>query len=92
MRRREFIAGLGTAAAFPLAAQAQQPRLPVIGHLGPTTKDASSEVSAAVGRGLAATGFIEGQNLAIEHRWAIQGHAHDRLDSGFGRRGPPRND
>jgi putative ABC transport system substrate-binding protein len=69
MRRRAFIAGLGSAAAWPVAARAQQPSVPVIGWL--------SEGSGASGvnlphflRGLADGGYIEGRNVAIEYRWA----------------------
>jgi putative ABC transport system substrate-binding protein len=73
--RREFIAGLGGAAVtLPLAAcdqqSAQQPAVPVIGYLGVATPDVAREVVAAFRRGLANTGYIEGQNLAVEYRWA----------------------
>src|SRR5262245_366735 len=68
MRRREFVILLGGSAAawWPLAARAQQP---VIGYLSARTPDDSVEVLAEFRRGLAETGFVEGQNLAIEYRW-----------------------
>jgi hypothetical protein len=68
MRRREFIAGLGGAAvALPLAAQAQQPALPVVGL---RTPEAAEPLTAAFRGGLAETGFVEGRNVAIEYRYA----------------------
>jgi putative tryptophan/tyrosine transport system substrate-binding protein len=73
MRRRDFIAGLGTAAAWPLAAQAQQRPLPVIGYLSGRSPGDSVEVLADFRRGLRETGYIEGQNVAIEYRW-VEGH------------------
>jgi putative ABC transport system substrate-binding protein len=78
MRRREFI-GLvgGAAAAWPLAARAQRPSMPVIGYLSARTPEDSVEVLAASRRGLAEIGFVEGQNVAIEFRW-LEGH-NDRL-------------
>jgi len=74
MRRRDFIAGLGSAAAWPVVAQAQQPAVPVVGLLG--AQGLAAQV-AAVRQGLRELGFIEGQNLAIEYRWA--GDQYDRL-------------
>jgi putative ABC transport system substrate-binding protein len=74
MRRRDFIAALGgTAAAWPRAARAQQPALPVIGFLGGT--DASGYV-AAFRKGLGETGFVEGQNVTVEYH-PLEGY--DRL-------------
>jgi putative ABC transport system substrate-binding protein len=71
MRRRDFIALLGGAAAFaPLAARAQQPTLPVIGYLGTTSRGKDDRALAAFGQGLKQAGFVEGQNVAIEYRWA----------------------
>jgi putative ABC transport system substrate-binding protein len=76
MRRREFITLLGAVAATPFAAHAQQ-AMPVIGFLDSGASAGMTANLAAFHRGLAETGFTEGQNLAIEYRWA-QGH-YDRL-------------
>lgn len=71
MRRREFIAGLTGAAAWPLAAPAQQPKTPVIGLLNAVSFEGPYAVPvAAIRQGLQETGFVEGQNLAIEYRTA----------------------
>jgi putative ABC transport system substrate-binding protein len=70
LRRREFIAALGGAAAWPLAARAQQPRVPVIGYLSGRSAESDAPMLAAVRGGLNATGYVEGQNLAIESRFA----------------------
>ena len=74
MRRRELLAALGSAAvAWPLAARAQQPAMPVVGFLGSVSPDLYAIRLRAFHQGLKEQGFVEGQNLAIEYRWA-EGH------------------
>src|SRR6516225_11148132 len=70
MRRREFIAGLGSAAAWPVVAQAQQQAVPVIGYLEIGTPLVAADDVAAFREGLGQAGYIDGRNLAIEYRWA----------------------
>jgi putative tryptophan/tyrosine transport system substrate-binding protein len=71
MRRREFIALLGgTAAAWPLAARSEQPAMPVIGFMSGRAAEDSAHLVSAFRQGLAETGFVEGQTVTIEFRWA----------------------
>jgi putative ABC transport system substrate-binding protein len=70
MRRREFIAGLGSAAACPLASHAQQAAMPMIGYLSAQSADDTRIFTVAFLQGLKETGYVEGQNVAVEYRWA----------------------
>jgi putative ABC transport system substrate-binding protein len=70
-KRREFMALLGVAGvAWPLAAQAQQATVPVVGFMSARSPETSVDLLAAFRRGLAESGFVEGQNVAIEFRWS----------------------
>jgi putative tryptophan/tyrosine transport system substrate-binding protein len=77
MRRREFIAGFGAAAAWPIVARGQEKLVPVIGFLNTQSADTFTPEVAAFQKGLNETGYIEGQNVTVEYRWA-DGH-YERL-------------
>jgi putative tryptophan/tyrosine transport system substrate-binding protein len=81
MRRREFIAVLGSAAALPLAVRAQQPPPQIIGYLSTSPQSAKTEdldtPTSPFGRGLSELGYVVGRNVSIEHRWAE--NQYDRL-------------
>ena len=77
MKRRDFLALLGGAAAWPLAARGQQPAMPVVGFLSTRASGDDLHLVAAVRRGLRETGFIEDQNVAFEYRFAV--NQNDRL-------------
>src|SRR5262245_50486313 len=70
MRRREFIAGLGGAAVWPLVARAQQSSVPVVGFLSSRSPEDSVYVLDAFRKGLRETGYVDGHNVTFEFRWA----------------------
>ena len=77
MRRREFISAIAGATAWPLTARAQQPTAPLIGYLSARSPNDTKHLLAAFKSGLAQHGYVEGQNISIEYRWALG--KYDRL-------------
>jgi putative tryptophan/tyrosine transport system substrate-binding protein len=77
MMRREFIRLVGAAAVWPVVARGQQPAMPIIGYLNASSTAINPEFLQAFRQGLAETGYVEGQNVMIEYRWAAD--QYDRL-------------
>ena len=77
MKRRTFIAGLGSAAAWPVVVRAQQSAMPVVGFVNSGSADTSAGFVAAFRKGLGETGYVDGQNVIVEYQW-LEGQ-YDRL-------------
>jgi putative tryptophan/tyrosine transport system substrate-binding protein len=87
MRRRQFIVGLGSAAAWPLAARAQQRALPVVGYLNLNLGSSRPDELSAFHKGLSELGYVEGRNVTVEYRWAnLEVHRLRELALDFVRR------
>src|SRR5215469_17066866 len=69
MRRRDFLTALGSAATWPVVARAQQAALPVVGFVSGSSREMAAGRPAAFHKGLAETGYIEGQNVTVEYHW-----------------------
>ena len=78
MRRRDFIQGIvGSVTAWPLAASAQQPAMPMVGFIRDGSADAAARYLAAFRKGMNEAGYVEGQNVTVEYHW-LEGR-YDRL-------------
>ena len=87
LQRREFITALGAASAFPRAAPAQQPKLPVVGFINGRSAEPSAELVAAFRKGLSQSGYVEGKNVMVQYHW-LDGQ-FDRMPAVVADFGPP---